>query len=316
MKMIYVTILLLVFGSVSLLQSGVTLKIYDADGSSLGEYQSGDVRSLEFNDPDDVYKVYLYGGGEEQASQFLTDIDSVKFVGSNAMLLYRAGVSHSYSILELDSVVFRRNSLPEYTRVRIGDQVWMTKNLDVTHYRNGDEIPQVTDPDEWTELTTGAWCYYDNDEDNNETYGKLYNWYAVNDPRGLAPEGWHVPSDEEWDELEDYLQANEEYWCNENSSYMAKSLASTDLWGSTSNTCAVGNDLTANNATGFTGRPGGYRQFNNGFFYYIGNRGYWWSSTEYSSTSAIYRRLGDYYSGVVRYYVYKSYGFSVRCVRD
>ena len=81
--------------------------------------------------------------------------------------------------------------------VKIGNQEWMTKNLAVSTYRNGDIIPEVKDPKEWDSLTTGAWCYYNNDPKNGAIYGKLYNWYAVNDPRGLAPEGFHVPSDTE-----------------------------------------------------------------------------------------------------------------------
>src|SRR4030095_15485991 len=83
----------------------------------------------------------------------------------------------------------------------ICDQDWMVKNLDVTTYRNGDIIPEVTDPTVWAALTTGAWCYYENNSTNGTTYGKLYNWYAVNDPRGLAPTGWHVPTDAEWTTL-------------------------------------------------------------------------------------------------------------------
>ncbi|RYY08664.1 MAG: hypothetical protein EOO04_39670, partial [Chitinophagaceae bacterium] len=84
---------------------------------------------------------------------------------------------------------------------KICDQVWTVKNLDVTTYRNGDPIPQVTDPNAWATARTGAWCYYDNDPSNGAIYGKLYNWYAVNDARGLAPAGWHVPSDAEWNTL-------------------------------------------------------------------------------------------------------------------
>src|SRR5690242_1829855 len=85
--------------------------------------------------------------------------------------------------------------------VTIGNQVWMLKNLDVTTYRNGDPISQVTDSTQWVGLTTGAWCYYNNDPANNVVYGKLYNWYAVNDPRGIAPLGWHIPTDAEWTTL-------------------------------------------------------------------------------------------------------------------
>ena len=96
------------------------------------------------------------------------------------------------------------NCIPSIT---ICNQVWMLKNLDVSTYRNGDPIPQVTDPTTWVGLTTGAWCYYNNDPANGAIYGKLYNWYAVNDPRGLAPTGWHVPSDAEWTELSTCLDA-------------------------------------------------------------------------------------------------------------
>ena len=89
--------------------------------------------------------------------------------------------------------------------VTIGKQTWMKKNLDVSRYRNGDVIPEVADLSTWVNLTTGAWCYYENKSDNGTTYGKLYNWYAVNDPRGLAPAGWHIPSDAEWTSLITFL---------------------------------------------------------------------------------------------------------------
>lgn len=88
---------------------------------------------------------------------------------------------------------------------QIGSQIWAKRNLDVSTYRNGDTIPQITDPTEWKNLTTGAWCYYNNDPAMGEIYGKLYNWYAVTDPRGLAPEGWKIPSDSDWNILSNYL---------------------------------------------------------------------------------------------------------------
>src|ERR1700750_2369551 len=89
--------------------------------------------------------------------------------------------------------------------VTIGTQVWMEKNLDVTRYRNGDKIPQVKDFAQWAKLTTGAGCWYNNDSATGAVYGRLYNWYAINDSRGLAPEGWHVPSDSEWYVVSDFL---------------------------------------------------------------------------------------------------------------
>jgi uncharacterized protein (TIGR02145 family) len=92
-----------------------------------------------------------------------------------------------------------------YQAIKIGDQWWMAENLKVTHYRNGDPIPNVTDSTEWSNLATEAYCVYENDESIAETYGYLYNWYVVNDSRNIAPEGWHVPTDEEWKELEMFL---------------------------------------------------------------------------------------------------------------
>src|SRR5262245_15639657 len=91
------------------------------------------------------------------------------------------------------------------TNIVIGTQQWMAKNLDVAFYRNGDPIPKVNDGTAWANLTTGAWCYYNNDSTQSKKYGKLYNWYAVNDPRGLAPAGWHIPSDSEWTTMEKSL---------------------------------------------------------------------------------------------------------------
>ena len=89
--------------------------------------------------------------------------------------------------------------------IKIGNQIWMNKNLNVDHYRNGDTIPEITNGVEWPNLTTGAWCYYHNSDSLGNIYGKLYNWYAVNDPRGLAPQGWHVATDSDWIVLVNYL---------------------------------------------------------------------------------------------------------------
>ena len=145
--------------------------------------------------------------------------------------------------------------------VQIGNQIWMTKNLNVSRYRNGDPIPQVTDPIQWNNLTTGAWCYYANNTANGKIYGKLYNWYAVNDPRGLAPIGWHVPSDTEWTILTSSLGGQ----------FVAGGkMKSTTLWNSP--------NAAATNSSGFFGLPGGYCY--QGFSFPSGNTGHWWSSTE------------------------------------
>jgi uncharacterized protein (TIGR02145 family) len=180
--------------------------------------------------------------------------------------------------------------------VTIGSQVWTSKNLDVATYRNGDVIPQVQDENAWENLTTGAWCYYDNDASNGTKYGKLYNWYAVNDPRGLAPNGYHIPTDAEWTQLSDYLGDGE----------AGTKMKSTSGWVENGN---------GTNSSGFSGLPGGYRS-SNGSFYTIGDNGNWWSSTEYGADDAWSRDL-DYTNGdVERWYVDKESGFSVRCLRD
>ena len=115
--------------------------------------------------------------------------------------------SKNQAVAKIDSVSKVNDSivLPKDTVMLIGKQIWMTKNLNVNKFRNGDPIPEVADSATWSTLTTQAWCYYKNDSSNSLTYGKLYNWYAVNDPRGLAPEGFHVPAYQDWEFLEKFL---------------------------------------------------------------------------------------------------------------
>jgi uncharacterized protein (TIGR02145 family) len=185
----------------------------------------------------------------------------------------------------------------EENEIKIGTQTWTTKNLDLSTYKNGDVIPQVQDEEEWANLTTGAWCYYENESDNGTTYGKLYNWFAVNDPRGLAPTGFHIPTDEEWTTLTNYLGGEIE---------AGDKMKSTTGWDE---------DGNGTNTSGFAGLPGGYRSFN-GDFTIIGASGNWWSSSEDSTVNAWCRYLFYDNGGVDRDYYYKQNGFSVRCLRD
>jgi uncharacterized protein (TIGR02145 family) len=175
----------------------------------------------------------------------------------------------------------------------------MKQNLKVSKYRNGDSIPTNLSNSTWQATTSGAYAIYNNTATNDSIYGKLYNWYAVADSRGLCPTGWHVPGDAEWTTLENFLGGS--------SVAGGKMKAVSSLW--------TAPNTGATNSSGFTGLPGGYRH-NSGTFYNVGNDGYWWSSTQYSSASAWYRRL--YYGGAdsLRNYATKAYGFSVRCVRD
>lgn len=202
-----------------------------------------------------------------------------------------------------------------YNTVQIGDQCWLKENLRTTKYNDGTSITNITNNSTWASTITGAYCCYSNSTSNCSTYGALYNWYAVNTGK-LCPSGWHVPSDAEWTTLTNYLSANSTYWCGSNSSYIAKSLASTTSWNSSTTTCAVGNDLSTNNSTGFSALPGGSRYPSDGSFSDLGYDGYWWSSTELDGSNAWCRDLYYNNADVLRYDDNKRYGFSVRCLRD
>ncbi|NCU04942.1 MAG: hypothetical protein GXC73_13230 [Chitinophagaceae bacterium] len=186
-----------------------------------------------------------------------------------------------------------------YPVIKIANKHWINKNLDVTHYRNGDTIPQVQDSATWANLTTGAWCYYENQTANGTTYGKLYNWYAMNDPRGIAPEGWHVPTNDEWTAMIDSLGG---------STVSGGKLKATSLWNSP--------NTGATNSSGFNALPGGLRypflQFN-----HKGNWGVWWSSTpsDMSPDLGIFIRLSNDSQEIYGPHPFeKTYGYSIRLI--
>ena len=189
----------------------------------------------------------------------------------------------------------------KYKTVQIGDQVWMAENLKVSHYRNGDAIPTGHSESEWSNLSTGAYAVYGGNESNADTYGYLYNWYAVDDSRNIAPEGWHVPTDAEWTILTDYLGGS-----NVAGGKMKE--AGMSHWWSP--------NTGATNESGFTALPGGYRGGYYGDYNVMGHFGVFWSSTEYSSRYAWSRLLSCNYSDVDRFSYDKQDGFSVRCLRD
>ena len=212
----------------------------------------------------------------------LADIDSITFTVSGDTGIF----------IDIDGNV--------YHTVRIGTQVWLRENLKVTHYRNGDPIPNVTDGAQWTALTSGAYCNYNNDPSLADIYGRLYNWFPVVDPRGLAPAGWHVPSDAEWETLVNFLGG-------EAVAGVALKEAGTAHW--------ISPNTGATNSSGFTALPGGYRD-GSGYFYGMGYDAYFWSSTEYSIYRAWTRALHYNSAQVHRGSNYEQSGFSVRCVRD
>lgn len=187
----------------------------------------------------------------------------------------------------------------DYPSIQIGTQYWMDKNLEVTTYSNGDIIPYVPDATTWAGLTSGAWCYYNNDPSSG--YGKLYNWYAAADSRGLCPAGWHVPTDLEWTALVAFLGG---------SSVAGGKMKTT---GTTRWASAV--NVNSTNSSGFAALPGG-RRFDNAASEYLGSRGYWWSATQASATHAW--NLNIFFDSDATSFndFRKWYGFSVRCIKN
>jgi uncharacterized protein (TIGR02145 family) len=210
-------------------------------------------------------------------------------------------VLESREKLSGNSFVFKvkaKEESKDVKSVKIGNQVWMVENLNVDHYRNGDPIWEVKDAVQWSNLASGSCCYYNSNISNGQVYGKLYNWYAVNDARGLCPKGWHVPGDDEWTELENFLGGSE---------IAGGKLKTTTGW-----------DLPngkATNSSRYTALPGGYR-YVDGSFDAIGKFGYWWSDTENDFNNAWGRRLSYINSDLGRNSVSKHGGFSVRCIKD
>lgn len=185
----------------------------------------------------------------------------------------------------------------------IGDREWMAENLKTLVYSTGVPIPVITDITEWGNDTEGAYSWYDNDQGvYSGSYGALYNWYAVNNPGGLCPDGWHVPTDDEWKELELSLGMDPEEveftgYRGDNEGGM---LIETGFehWYSP--------NYGATNITGFTARPGGTR-VNNGYFYDIGFNAWFWTSTDFENMPYA-RYLDTYDAGISRIdYINKNY---------
>ena len=211
-----------------------------------------------------------------------------------------------------------------YNTVMIGTQCWMKENLRTTHYSNGTSIPLGT-----SASTTTPYRYNPNDNASNvPTYGYLYNWPAVlhgassssSNPsgvQGICPTGWHVPSDAEWTQLTDYLRSQSQYVCNNNSNGIAKALASTTGWNSSTTACAVGNNQSSNNATGFSALPAGmFVPTSIVILNTFGEEAIFWSATVFEDDHAFFYKLGYANAGVSHGASYEYYSSSVRCVKD
>jgi uncharacterized protein (TIGR02145 family) len=257
----------------------------------------------------------------------------------DTLYVWKAGVLvniQSIKTADMDSITFKRPPVNPnginitgpnvtdidgntYQSVTNCGLTFTKQNLNVSKYSDGTTIPQVQDPTAWAGLTTGAWCYYNtpNDPANEAVYGKLYNWYAaagiydaasLANPalrKKLAPSGWHVPTDEEWTQLTGCLGGY--FVAGGKMKSTGTKQAGTGLWQSP--------NTGATNESGFSGLPAGFR-VTIGTFFNIGRKGYWWSSSESGATDAWYRYLDCSNDDAPRGGGNKSYGFSVRCLRD
>lgn len=189
----------------------------------------------------------------------------------------------------------------EYFSITIGNQVWATKNLNVSNFKNGDPIPIIESTEEWEiagKEGKPACCSIDNNAENDINYGKLYNWYAVNDPRGIAPKGWHIPNDEEWSILSNFLGGDE---------VAGAKMKSADGWKGNGN---------GTNESGFSAIPCGFRTLEGKLKNDKGEGCLWWSANEDGIKMAYYSALGYTYSKLFRSSHFKRNGMSVRCLKD
>lgn len=232
--------------------------------------------------------------------------------GSTWLNIGAAGSSSSTNNNQINQPIDADGNV--YPMTQIGTQLWMAANLKTTHYANGDSIPNITDDNQWTGLTTGAWCYYDNDINNNFLYGKLYNWYAATDARKLCPIGWHLPTDDEWTTLYNYINGVDT---------VLKTAGNTPWF-----TRPATNPSHGNNSTGFSAVAAGKRSKPIppvGTIDSFVDKNYetaWWTSKSEISTNppiVLYGRF--WYLSSDGSFLYTDWytaesGFSIRCVKD
>lgn len=239
----------------------------------------------------------------------------------DTLYVYKAGViAYKSAVSTVDSISFTlkapANTISDidgnvYQTKTFGTKTWMVENLKASRYRNGDSISNLTIDSLWSATKQGALCNYNNDPANGLKYGKLYNWWAVNDLRNIAPVGWHVATDDDWKALEAFVAAD-----YGTSLSTAKALASTTEWPTDAGSGTVGNDRSINNYSGFNALPGGFRCYS-ATFYFQGVQTRFWTSTSYDDTTAWNRYLypENNYLGIYNGAL-KNVGFSIRCVKD
>lgn len=202
-----------------------------------------------------------------------------------------------------------------YHTIKIGTQTWMLENLKTTKLNDGTSIPLVSGETAWSSITSLGYCWYNNDFANKNMYGALYNWYAVHTGK-LAPAGWHVPTDAEWDTLQNYLIAHGYNWDGSTTeNKIAKSMCASTIWASYQQIGTAGYNISTNNRSGFTAMPGGFRDYNS-IFYFIGHNTLWWSASELNASYGLIRYLSYDYENFHRGDSPKNCGMSIRLVKD
>ena len=300
-----ILILVFNFGVISLISQNPTVKFYLKDGSTK-QYLIADIDSMNIIKSGDSSNITIVN--KKTGSKQIINISKVKkiFFDDSTRIAFELSDSSSKDttiyvrLQDLDSININTPEQFAYDTVRIANQIWMRKNLNVSRYRNGDTIAHVEDSVKWASLSTGAWCYYNNDPSNEAVYGKLYNWFAASDPRGLAPEGWHVPDYSEWTAMVSYLgddslaggklkENGTVHWLSPNSG--------------------------ATNESGFTALPGGFRNYD-GRFNQISRLGAWWTNEKYDALFAYSRYMRYDDNKAPRLVARFINGFSIRCIKD
>lgn len=276
--------------------------IVASDGDSINITARGICWST-FSNPTIDDSITINGLGKGSYNSILTGLVPNTTYYARAYVTNSVGTRYgneiSFTTIESDPTKVIDIDGNEYPVIKIGSQIWMASNLKTKTYRNGEPVSNVKDYAAWQILSTGAWCDYDNDSINGNTFGHLYNWFAVNDSRNIAPLGWHIPSDSEWDVLVAHLGgASIAGGKLKDSSY--------DFW--------LSPNVSATNESGFNALPSG---FSNSRGWNMYTYCYWWSSTEYNATQAWYRFLHNDEAIVGRTYNHtKNLGFSIRCIKD
>jgi uncharacterized protein (TIGR02145 family) len=309
--------------SIALPQRSAGIYLYKAKaGNSEFVLRSNSIAGITQGTAVSIHGFSSYSAVAKQAN-VAAAIKDVIAVTKAGYLKYRAAVTNSDTSGMEIKMLMSAGTVTDtdgnvYQTVKIGNQVWTVENLRTTKYNDGSAIPPVTDGGSWAALATSGYCYYGNtaNADSIKKFGALYNWYAANSKK-LAPPGWHIPTDAEWDTLRNYLITNGYNWDGSlTDNKIAKAMAAKADWSTSTSSGAIGNDLTFNNRSGFSALPAGFRD-NSGSFINIGNVGHWWSVVGVVASGVFDRYLNYDYENIDRLNIdyFKTCGFSVRLVR-